>query len=602
MAEENKTLVTQLLDEWKGLAAIRMPWEAYWRAVARYVLPQTATYDMMLGSSSTAAVDAVINTPVSARRTDLYDMTSLWAIERLTAGILSLKTPESQAWEDLGTDSLFGQETTHEEKVGLERLRDYRFKVRSNPRTGFWPAHKSALRSMCAFGDGFLFVEETVSRDARIPYRYQHLPITECFPGVDAAGVMDRMYRLFRWSAVQIVGRFGLDKCPESIKLAYSNAKDKHKTFRIMHAVRPRPEDEKQGKIGVMAGNFQSIYLLPDEEVIIGEGGFYEFPFMRYAWSNSGTSPFCEGPVAFAIGELRSLQEMARNELIAVQSSLRPAYATSGKNFQRLNLNPGQVNPGLITAEGKQLFAPMNTGVRPDFAQSVMEARRNSLRELLYLNLWQIIVQDKNDTATQALIKAQEKGELLGPVGISLNEGLSMMTDREIAILGRKGAFEAGSPLELPDSMADRDVTPVFNSPLDRLRRMSELIGMQRLVEFATLIAGGDPAKGAEIMARFDVDEMLETAQDILGAPVKVLKSRDAANEARDSNNQMQQGLLALQAMKAGGEAGTAIGNAGVALGQGAEAVQASKALPGMLGAGSDAAANYAQQQMAPAA
>lgn len=583
MVEQNRTFVAQLLDEWKGLARIRQPWEAYWRAVAKYVLPQTATYDMMLGSSSTAAVDAVINTPVSARRTDLYDMTSLWAIERLTAGILSLKTPESQSWEDLGTDSLFGEQTTHEEKLGLERLRDYRFKVRSNPRTGFWPAHKSTLRSMCSFGDGFMFVEETVSQDARVPYRYQHLPITECFPGVDAAGVMDRMYRVFRWSAVQIVGRFGFDNCPESVRKAYENANDKHHTFRLMHAVRPRPEDEKRGKIGVQAGNFQSVYLMPDEELILGESGFYEFPFIRYAWSNSGTSPFCEGPVAFAIGELRSLQEMARNELIAVQASIRPAYATYGKNMQRLNLNPGQVNPGLINAEGKQLFAPMNTGVRPDFAQSVMEARRNSLRELLYLNLWQILINDKNDTATQALIKAQEKGELLGPVGISLNEGLSMMTDREIAILGRKGAFEAGSPLELPDSMANRDVSPVFNSPLDRLRRMSELIGMQRLVEFAQVLSGGDPQKGQEIMARFDIDEMIERAQEILGAPAASLKSRDAANEDRGQANSMQQSLQALAALKGAGEAGTAIGNAGTALGQGAEAAQASKALPNMM-------------------
>lgn len=583
MVEQNRALVTQLLDEWKGLAQQRTPWEAYWRAVARYVLPQTATYDMMLGSTGGGAVDAVVNTPVAARRTDLYDMTSLWAIERLTAGILSLKTPESQPWEDLGTDSLFGEQITHEEKIGLERLRDYRFKVRANPRTGFWPAHKSAIRSMCAFGDGFLYIEETQSRDARIPYRYQHLPITELYPGVDAAGVMDRMFRVFRWSAAQIVGRFGYDNTPECVKKAFDVPADKHKTFRLMHAVRPRPEDEKVGKIGVMAGNFQSVYLMPDEEVIIGEGGFYEFPFVRYAWGNSGTSPFCEGPVAFAIGELRSLQEMARNELIAVQASLRPAYATYGKNFQRLNLNPGQVNPGLINAEGKQLFAPMTTGVRPDFAQSVMEARRNSLRELLYLNLWQIIVQDKNDTATEALIKAQEKGELLGPVGISLNEGLSMMTDREIAILGRKGAFEAGSPLELPDSMANRDVTPVFNSPLDRLRRMSELIGMQRLVQFATELAGGDPQKATEIMVRFDFDEMLERAQEILGAPAAALKSRDAANEARDQSNQMTQNMTALQALKAGGDAATSIGNAGVALGQGADAAQSSKALPGMM-------------------
>lgn len=577
---ENKKLVAELLDEWKSLANVRQPWETYWREVARYVLPNTATYDMMLGTTA-AAVDGVVNTPAASRRTDLYDMTSLWAIERLTAGILSLKTPESQPWQDLGTDSLFGEETTHEEKVALEKLRDYMFKVRANPRTGFWPAHKSAIRSMCAFGDGFLFVEETPSRDARIPYRYTYMPISELFPGVDAAGVLDRMFRIFRWSAVQIVSKFGYDNVAKSVKVAFDSPSDKHKTFRMMHAVRPRPEDEKRGKIGVMAGSFQSIYILPDEEHLLGEGGFNEFPFVRYAWSNSGTSPFCEGPVAYAIGELRSLQEMSRNELIASQQMIRPAFATFGKNFQRLNLNPGQVNPGLINAEGRQLFAPMNSGARPDFAQGIIEARRNSLRELLYLNLWQIIVQDKNDTATEALIKAQEKGELLGPVGISLNGGLSMMTDREIAILGRKSAFDDGSPLAMPESMADRDVTPVFTSPLDRLRRMSELIGMQRLVEFATLLAGGDPNTMGKIMARMDVDEMLERAQEILGAPVASLTARETADETRGQSDQMSQAMMALQTMKEGGDAANAIGQGAAALGQGADVMQNSRGLPG---------------------
>src|SRR5690606_31292622 len=105
--------------------------------------------------------------------------------------------------------------------------------------------------------------------------------------------------------------------------------------------------------------------------------------------------------------------------------------------------------------EGRPLITPLNSGVRPDFAQAIMEARRNSVRELLYLNLWQIIIQDKDSTATEALIRAQEKGELLGPVGISLNEGLSHSTDREVGILGRKRAFDDDSPLRMPDSLKD---------------------------------------------------------------------------------------------------------------------------------------------------
>lgn len=596
-------IVQDLIDEWSGLANQRTPWEVYWRDIARYVLPQTQTYDMVLSAKNTAAaMSHVVNTPVASKRSkDLYDMTSLWAIERLTAGMLSLKTPESQTWHDLGTDSVFGDDTSHEEKVALERLRDYLFRVRANPNSGFWSAHRSAVKSMCAFGDGWLFIEELPGNSAKLPYRYQFMPLAELFPGVNSAGQPDRMFRIFRWSALQCAERFGVDKLPDTVKRMLDDPNQKHHTVRVMHAVRPREEAQRRGKVGVQAGAFSSFYAFPDDKHLVGEGGFNEFPFSRYAWSNSGTSPFSEGPIAYAIGEIKSLQEMAKNELIAVQTAIRPAYGIMGKNYQRLNLNPSAVNPGLVSPEGRPLFAPLNSGVRPDFAQAVMEARRNSVRELMYLNLWQIIIQDKNETATEALIRAQEKGELLGPVGISLNEGLSHNVDREVAILGRKRAFEDGSPLAMPDTMADADVSPRFTSPLDRMRRIGEIVGMQRLVEFAMMLGGGDPQQTAKILARFDIDDMLDTAQEILGAPVSSLLSREAAEETRGQLGQMEQVMAALQSAKMGGDAAQSIGAGATQLAEGSTVAANAPALATMMRelprAATGAAMGAAQQQ-----
>lgn len=582
-------IINDLLDEYSGLADARVPWETYWRNIAMYVLPHTQSFDSLISSNADAAINSVVSTPIASKRSkELYDMTSLWAIERLTAGMLSLKTPESQNWHDLGTNSFFGEEPTHEEAVALEKLRNYLFKVRANPNTGFWGAHKAAVRSMCAFGDGWIYTEEMPGRDARTPFRYSHMPLTELYPGMDPSGQPNRMARVFRLSAEQAVRFFNTTedtgRVPATVLAMANDPKQRHHRVRVLHMVRPRDDGDKAGKVGVHGSAFESHYAFPDDKHMAGSGGFFEFPFTRYAWNQSGVQPYSEGPVACAIGELKSLQEMAKNELIAVQTSLRPAYGTHGKNFVKLNFNPGATNPGLITAEGRPLFQPLNTGTRPDFAQGIMESRRNSVRELLYLNLWQIIVQDKGETATEALIRAQEKGELLGPVGISLNAGLAHLVDREVAILGRKNAFDDGSPLAMPDSLKDAEVAPRFTSPLDRLRRVGELIGMQRLVEFATLLAGGDPQRAQTIMARFDVDEMLEQAQQILGAPVSTLVSKEQADNDREQAGQMAQSMAALQTLKAGGEAATAVGQGGQALAGGAVATQDTPQLQDAIG------------------
>ncbi len=583
------TYVQELIDEWDSLATARLPWEKYWRDIARYVLPQTEGFDTLISRSTGDAMGAVVGTPVASEKSkDLYDMTSLWAIERLTAGLLSLKTPETEFWHGNQIDAYFGEEATYQEDLALERLRNYQFKVRANPRSGFWPGHKSAVRSMCGFGDGWMFVEELQGKGPQTPYRYEYMPLSELYPGMSPEGLPNRMFRPFRRSAEQIVRKFGADNVSKTVLDHANRPGSRHDMITVLHGVKPRDDSERvfrdgSSKLGVYGAAFKSCYILPDDKHEIGESGFHEFPFIRYAWSNTGTRPYSEGPVAYAIGEIKSLQEMAKNELLSSATAMRPAYAVAGKNFTKMNLNPGATNPGLMTPDGKPLFASLNTGARPDFAAAVMEQRRNSVREMLYLNLWQIIIQDKNDTATAALIKAQEKGEMFGPVGISLNEGLSMMFEREVSILGRKGAFDDGSPLAMPDSMRDKNVTPQFSSPLDRLRRMSEMVGMQRLVEFAMLLAGGDPAQAAKIMARFDIDQMLDQAQEILGAPVKVLRDKDETNEDRAQGDQMQNAMAALMAMKGGGEAAKAIGEGGAAMAGGAEMVAGAPNLQNML-------------------
>lgn len=591
------SIVKDLKDEYQAIATARLPWERHWRAIATYVLPQTEEFSTQLNGSPATAINSVTSTPVASEKSkDLYDMTSLWAIERLSAGILSLKTPETESWHNIGVDIYFGEDTTHDEDLALERLRNYLFRVRANPNSGFWGSHRAAIKSMCAFGDGWQFIEELHGSGRKRPYGFEFVPLPQCYPMVDARGKPDRMYRPLRWSAYQAVKQLGAEKCPTKVVEMANDVKRRHMLTTVMHAVLPRDDGDRAGRMGVKGAAFQSHYIFPDDNHHCGESGFYEFPFIRYAWSNSGNRPFSEGPIAYALGELKSLQEMAKNELIASATALRPAFATAGKNFVKMNFNPGANNPGLVTPEGKPLFHALNTGTRPDFAQAVLAARRDSVREMLYLNLWQIILQDKNDTATAALIKAQEKGEMLGPVGLSLNEGLSNMVEREVGILGRKGAFDNESPLAMPDTLAGRDVTPVFNSPLDRLRRMGELVGMQRMIEFAMLMAGGDAGRAATIMARFNIDEMLDAAREVLGAPVNMLDGKEQADEVRGQQNQMSQMMQALAAMKGGGEAAKAVGEGAGAMALGTEQAVAAPALKSMIGGAQGAAAGMMQQ------
>jgi hypothetical protein len=568
-------IVQDLMAEFNTIAAARTQWETYWRRVSAWVLPQTDQFNSLLDKGGTAAIDAVTGTPVAAERSKhVYDMTSLWGIDRLTSGLVSLKTPESDYWHDLNVDDDFGYLPTQAEKVALESVRNYQFKVRANPASGFWPSHKAAIKSMCAFGDGWQFIKEEQGK--RVPFSYQFMSLTETYPAVGPDGRPNRMFRPFSWTAAQAYKEFG-DKVGRKVKDLANDPAKRQSRVRIMHAVLPR-DDVNQTRLGVRGAQFASFYFLPDDEHLIGEGGFYEFPFTRYAWSNQGQRPYSEGPVAYALAEIQSLNAMGRDELIASQQHLRPPMATYGKNFMRLNFNSGANNPGLISGDGRQLFAPLTTGQRPDFAQAVMERRQNGVREALYLNLWQVLIADVQagpETATEAMLRAQEKGEMLGPVGISLNDGLSQNVDREIGILARKGAFADGSPLAMPESLRDAEVAPGFTSPLDRLRKVSQVIGAQRTIEFATVLEQIKPG----ITARLDADEILELAQDVYGAPANILLGRDVSKQAGEQRAATQQGMEAAAGLEMAGNAAKAVGEGASAAAVGVEQIQQSPAL-----------------------
>ena len=567
-------LARDLIDEQIGLASQRHRWEVYWRDIARYVLPQSDQYDEIIGGGSlTEIMGSVTGSPNAAERApDLYDATSLWGVERLAAGLLSLKTPESALWHDLGLDddwagpnTQFGSEPDHEEKIALQRLRNYLFGIRSNPKSGFWPAWHEVIRSVAAFGDGWLFIRQ--NRDMNLPiFAYEYLPLYQLYPVIGRHGIPERMFRRVRITAYNAAKRFGIKKLSAVAQTLANDPAKRHTLVPILHAVIPR-EGKDRDRLGNYGAAFASYYLDPDESKVIHESGFNSFPFARFAWQTSGRRPFTTGPVALALGEVKSLQEMAKNELIASQTALRPPYAIAAKNHMRLNLNPGASNPGLINQRGAPLFAPLTNGTRPDFATTIMEQRRARLDRLLYIDLWQALLSDPQMTATQAMLRAQEKGEILGPVGISLNGGLAAMVDREISVLGDERAFNEGSPLALPPSLSERTVAPVFTSPLDKLRRIGELTGMQRVVEFFAPLAEVKP----DLFDRFDFDTMLDKAVDILGAPQDMLRGIEDVKEGRAGQQQIAQLMQLITAAQQGGAAAKSLGEGAAALTQGAE-------------------------------
>ena len=548
-------LVQDLLDRLKQLQSDRQPWEAHWYDVARYALPDAERFDGMFAAKDKhSAIDSVVSEPIASRRTrEIYDMTSLWAIDRGASGTLSLVMPQHGTWHDLEADDPFAPDPNDEDKRWYEQVRDYLFTTRANPKSGFWTANKASVRATWAFGTGVFYTEES-SRGVDSPISYRYVPLSECHLGCDFEGNVNTNFRLFGRSAKQCVGRWP-GKMSGKVQKMAEDPKQCDKIVTILHAVYPRNGETGGYGNTNRDSRFSSCYVEVDEKHLIGESGFYEFPYVVYHWQRNNPGPYSEGPISLALADIKMLNLMSKNEAIATQQWVRPPMASHDDGMPRVNLNSGAVNPGYVNAQGQLLVQPIISAQRPDFAQAILEAKRNQIKGMLYLDLWQVLVSERpGETATAAMIRAQEKTELLGPVGSSLQHGLSFLVDREIAILVRRGAFEPGAKLAAPESIQGRGISPRFTSPIDRGRRLSEYQAMQEIAVFA-----GELAKAGKVEAleKLDAAEMIDQAQEILGAPRSIIVSDDVLEQRQQQRQMAEMTARGTEATRAAGEAAT---------------------------------------------
>lgn len=254
-----------------------------------------------------------------------------------------------------------------------------------------------------------------------------------------------------------------------------------------------------------------------------------------------------------ALADIKAIQVLSTDELRASRQLIDPALGAPAQGmFRRLNLNSRKINYGAVNNRGELLVRPIITAQAPTFAQAILAARKDAVKETMFLNLFQSLMNDPTKTATDAIIRDQERAQMIGPIGVSFEGSYSRMTEREIGILERKGAYREKSPLAPPESLAGRNMIGVYSSPLNRMRRLSEFTSISRIAELTGALAKAFP----EVVDNLDSDAVIRLAQEILGGPRKMLKPYDKMMEEREARAQLKQTMEQAAAAKAMGEAG----------------------------------------------
>lgn len=515
--------VNDLLRLQSQMESERGTLDSHCQEIAERIMPRAADFNTTDRQDGTKRTEKV------------FDSTASLALNRFGAAMESILTPRTQTWHKLKASDPALRKNSEVQRY-LSEVNRVLFAARYSPKANFASQQSEVYLSLGAFGTGALYIDEVIG----ISLRYKSCHLAGLYIMENAAGQIDRVHRKFKLSARAAVQLYGEDALPESIKRALKL--DPGQKFDFVHCVGPREEMEYSRK-DYRGMRYAACHVAMEGRAIVKESGYRTFPYAVSRYVTSPNETYGRSPAMDCLPDIKTLQEMAKTNLRVGQKIADPPLLLADFDdggLQAFSLAPGALNYGGVGANGQPLVHPLNIGANLPVSIEMQDGTRKIIDSHFLVNLFQILVDTPQMTATEAMLRAQEKGMLLAPTaGRQQSEALGPMIERELDLLAMAGQLP-----EMPDALreAGGEFDIEYDSPISRAQRAEEGIGIVRTIEALTPLAQVD----SNVMRIINSERAARILAEVNGAPPEALNSpeeMDAIKE-QDAQQQQMQGLV----------------------------------------------------------
>jgi len=513
-------IANAIMQSQAEMEAQRYNFDSTWMRIAELIDPDNALF--------------LRQNPYQGERRDRnqFDSTGQLALEKATAAMESVLTPRTQTWHGLEPleESL---RKNFKVMAWCEELTRKLFRARYMPAAGFVGASSEHYRSLFAYGNGCTFLDDIPGRT----FRYRCDFVGHVWTSPDYTGLPAAVHRKFSMTARQARQMFAT--LPKPIR----EAKDEVR-FDFLHCVKARRDydPERRDAKGMRYGSYYVACGYAD--MVLEEGGYRVMPYIYSMYSTAPGETYGRGPASKILPTLNTINEQQKTLLRAGQRAVDPPLLMPEEDvLESFNLRAGALNFGGVDAMGNARVMPLQTGANMPLGLEMIQDSRAVINDAFFVTLFQILVENPRMTATEALLRAQEKGELLGPpLGRQQTAYLGPLIERELDILFQIPGIMDDMPPELAEAGGELDIK--YTSPLNRMQRASESTGIMQTFEQLTPWAQVDPG----VFKVFNPMRVAARLAEINGAPYDVLNSMEemeAVKAAEDQQAQMEQLLAA---------------------------------------------------------
>ncbi|PTS84003.1 phage tail protein [Pseudomonas sp. HMWF032] len=445
------------------------------------------------------------------RRARIIDSTLTDAARILASAIMGGMTPANSLW--------FGMDVGQESEEERRWLDDSSHFIWENIHaSNFDAAAFEGLIDVVDAGWFALYIDEDREKGG---YTFDLWPIASVYCAASkAGGAIDIVYRNYKITAEQAFNEFGEELSDATKKLA----KDKPaELVEFVHAIYPRSTYMVGAKL---AKNMPiaSCQVEVAAKKLVRESGYHEMPVVVPRWMLIPDSVYAVGPVMDALPDARTLNELCKMDLAAGDLAIAGMWIAEDDGV----LNPRSVKVGprkIIVANSVDSMKPLQSGSNFQYAETKIARLQASIRKILMAD--QLQAQDGPAmTATEVHVRVALIRQLLGPVyGRLQAEYLQPLITRCFGIAYRAGVL--GQP---PQSLAGRNYSIRYISPLARSQKLEEVTAIDQFVGGAVAAAAIDPT----VMDNVDLDEAQRIRGEALGVPSAVIRSKADVSARRE--------------------------------------------------------------------
>lgn len=528
---EEQALVDKLIFDFQYLFGLRGIWNQHWTEIAMRIYPMESYLFQNFQQ---------MNSQGDKRNYELFDSTGALALQRFGSILDSLLTPRDQFWHILRPeDSVLLRDKAC--RLWFEDVNNILFKERYESTANFSSQNQKQYLSLGAYGTGVNFID-ALSGSPGIRYRNIHLG--ECYLQENHQGVVNKNCRHFMMTANQAVSMWK-EKCPPMI--ASVAKKYPERQFFFLHWVQPR-EDRDPGRKDYKGMSYASYYISIEAQCLIHEGGYRQFPYAISRYFQAPNETYGRSPAMDVLPALKTLNEEKKSMLKQAHRILDPVLLANDDGIlDAFSLEPGALNYGGVSPDGRLMVQTLPTG-NIQIGKEAMDDERTLINQTFLVDLFQMLEQTKEMTATEVMERVREKGILTAPtIGRQSSEYLGPMIERELDVLGAQGKLPPQPPLL---RQAKGQYKIIYDSPISRTQKAEWASGAMRTLEALTQYA---QATGDNSIT--DVINIQKAAQEIArinGVPESWLndpKQIAALAQQRAKQQQQQQAVQAAPAV-----------------------------------------------------